>query len=144
VRGRKKVSTITIKAVVDTVAALASDDLAGQVYLMDNNRLNGSTHEGTEVLKTAVKNGDEIIWVVALLECEASVRITRIDIDKEFCEPKPNVYEGTNVTYWLGVIKKDLDGDVPYNLGFHLASKTEEMIMPSSPCLIRAAASFQK
>jgi hypothetical protein len=131
--------TIAIVSVVDVAGALASETLTGSIYLMDNNKANGSTDEGSEVLKTKVRKGDQLVWVSVPLECEAYVTITAVEIDqkyREYCDPTKGVYPETNVVYWLGEIKKDLDVTIPYNLKFKLGSHRDEMATTTSPSLI--------
>jgi hypothetical protein len=131
--------TIAIVSVVDVAAALAADTLTGSIYLMDNNKANGSTDEGSEVLKTKVRKGDQLVWVCVPLECEAHVSITAVDIDekyREYCNPTQGTYPGTNVVYWLGEIRKDLEVAIPYNLKFQLGSRKSDMAMTAFPSLI--------
>jgi hypothetical protein len=131
--------TIAIVSVVDVAGALASDTLTGSIYLMDNNKANGSTDEGSEVLKTKVRKGDQLVWVCVPLECEAYISITAVEIDRkyrEYCDPTKGVYPETNVVYWLGEIKKDLDVTIPYNLKFKLGSHRDEMATTTSPSLV--------
>jgi hypothetical protein len=131
--------TIAIVSVVDVAAALAADTLTGSIYLMDNNKANGSTDEGSEILKTKVRKGDQLVWVCVPLECEAHVSITAVDIDekyREYCDPTQATYPGTNVVYWLGEIRKDLEVTIPYNLKFQLGSRKGDMAMTAFPSLI--------
>ena len=72
--------TIAIVSVVDVVSALAADTVAGSFYMVDNNRTKGSKDEGTEILKTKVRKGDQVVWISISLECEAFVSITAIEI----------------------------------------------------------------
>ena len=131
--------TIAIVSVVDVVSALAADTVAGSFYMVDNNKTGGSKDEGTEILKTRVRKGDQVVWISIPLECEAFVSITAIEIDKkfrEYCDLKKGVYPDTNVVYWLGDIKKELDVAIPYNLKFRLGSHQSDMATTSSPSLI--------
>jgi hypothetical protein len=131
--------TIAIVSVVDVAGALAADTLTGSIYLMDNNKANGSTDEGSEFLKTKVRKGDQLVWVSVPLECEAYVSITAVEIDekyREYCDPAKGVYPDTNVVYWLGEIKKDLDVTIPYNLKFRVGSHRDDMTTTTPPSLI--------
>jgi hypothetical protein len=131
--------TIAIVSVVDVVGALAADALAGSLYLFDDNKANGSTGHGSEALKTKVKMGDQLVWVCLALEGEAYVSIAAVEIEdkyREYCEPKQGVYPGTNVVYWVGTIKKDLDRTIPYGLAFKLGSRNENMATTTFPSLI--------
>lgn len=119
-------ATITIAAVIDVVGALATDSLHGQVYFMDDNKSNGSTGHGTENLKTVVQQGDRLVWTVTFLECEAYAAIDEIIIDKECCEPEVKVYEGTDVSYWVGTVKKDITL-IPYTIKFKAGTRAESI-----------------
>lgn len=132
-------NTIAIVSVVDVVGALAANTLAGSFYLFDDNKSRGSLDEGTEVLKTKVFKGDQVVWVSIPLECEAYISISGIEIDKkykDYCDVKKEVYPGTNVVYWLGDIKKELDGPIPYTLKFKLGSHKSDLAISSVPALI--------
>ena len=128
-------NTITITAVVDIVAALASETLSGNFYMLDTNKLNGSTGIGTENLRTVVKKGDKLIWNVFALECEAYACIDEIIIDRNYCEPERKAYDGTDFVYWAGTVKKDIKV-LAYNLKFKLGSRSEAMSALSKPCLV--------
>lgn len=127
--------TTTIASVVDVVAALADDSTKGAVYFMDTNKANGSTEQGTENLKTVVSQGDRLVWTVIFLECEAYAEIEDIIIDKSFCEPKKEIYEGTDVSYWVGIVKKDVTY-VPYSIKFKFGTRAEPIATEPSLSLV--------
>ena len=97
---------------------------------MDNNQANGSIGQGTEQLITAVANGDKVVWFVQPLECEAYADIDDIVIDKEYCEPEKKTYEGTDVSYWEGFIKKDV-AMIPYSVKFKVGTRAESIATDS-------------
>ncbi len=134
-----KGKTITIASVVDVVGALATDSLRGQVYFMDTNKANGSQEQGTENLKTVVSNGDRLVWTVIFLECEAYAEIDEIIIDPSVCEPKKEIYEGTDVSYWVGIVKKDVTY-VPYSIKFKLGTRAEPLATEPSLSLVGKSA----
>lgn len=127
---------ISITAVVDCVGALASQSMHGHLYLYDTNRAGGSSGLGTEELRTKVHRGDQVLWNVLALECEAFVDIDGIEIDPEVCEPERKVYPGTDIVYWTGTVKKDTAEPVPYRLRFVLGTRTEAVATTLSPALI--------
>lgn len=131
---------ISICAVVDSVGTLATRSLSGNLYLYDTNKTEGSDGFGTEQLRTRVSAGDQLLWSVLALECEAYVSIDGIDIDADVCEPERKTYPGTDVTYWIGTVKKDTAGDLPYRMSFKVGTKPEPFITPSSPSLVGARA----
>ncbi|MER5862903.1 hypothetical protein [Kitasatospora sp. NPDC002040] len=127
---------VSITAVVDCVGALASRSMQGNLYLYDTNRAAGSTGLGTEELRTKVHRGDQLLWNVLALECEAYVGIAGIEIDPEFCEPERKVYPGTDVAYWTATVKKDSAEPVPYRISFLLGTRAEAVTTTLTPALI--------
>ncbi len=125
-RIKTKGKTITIASVIDVVGGLATDALEGQVYCMDTNKADGSTGQGTEYLRTVVQKGDRLVWTVIFLECEAYAVIDEIVIDSDCCEPEQKFYDGTDVSYWSAVIKKDI-ASVPYSLKFRIGTRAEPL-----------------
>ncbi|GHH86976.1 hypothetical protein GCM10018793_60940 [Streptomyces sulfonofaciens] len=127
---------ISITAVVDCVGALAAGNTRGHVYLYDTNKAGGSAGLGTEQLRTRVTAGDQLLWNVLALECEAFVAIDGIEIDKEVCEPVRKVYPGTDVSYWIGTVKKSGTTEVPYQIRFKLGTRDEPLTTALSPALV--------
>jgi len=119
--------TITIASVIDVVGALATDSLDGQVYFMDTNKTEGSTGQGTDILRTVVSDGYRLVWTVIFLECEAYAAIDEIIIDPEYCEVEKKVYEGTDVSYWVGTVKKSITSPVPYTVKFKVGTRDESI-----------------
>ena len=128
---------VAISAVVDVVGALAASSLWGNLYLLDTNRQNGSTGVGTEQLRTAVRKGDHLVWSVLPLECESYVAIDGIEIDTSVCDPQRNTYPGTDISFWLATVKKDVDV-LPYHIKFRLGTRTSPMTTASTPFLVGA------
>jgi hypothetical protein len=127
---------ISITAVVDCVGVLAAQNTHGHLYMYDTNKAGGSLGFGTEELKTRVQAGDQLLWTVLALECEAFVAIDDIVIDKEVCEPVRKVYPGTDVAYWIGTVKKGGVAAVPYQIKFKLGTQDEPIATTLSPALV--------
>jgi len=127
--------TITITPIIDIVGALADGTLSKNLYLLDNNKANGSSGEGTETLKTMVEEGDQLIWSIMSLEPEAFASITDIVIDSAYCEPQQRTYPGSDVVYWFGQVKKNLK-TTPYSLKIKVGNRDEELLTSSTPCLV--------
>ncbi|MFS8199597.1 hypothetical protein ACLVWQ_13025 [Streptomyces sp. CWNU-52B] len=127
---------ISITAVVDCVGALATGTVHGNLYFYDTNKAGGSTGFGTEELRTRVRVGDQVLWSVLALECEAYTAIDGIDIDHELVEPERRVYPGTDVAYWIGTVKKDVPEDTFYQVRFRLGSRDEPLATTLSPSLV--------
>jgi hypothetical protein len=66
---------ICVLIVADVEAALASGNLQGNVYLVDNNGPQGSTLEGNAELKTACHDTQVISWSVSPVDPNTNVSI---------------------------------------------------------------------
>jgi hypothetical protein len=95
---------VTITAVVDPVAALASENLDGNLYLYDTNKAAGSAGFGTPELHSRVRKGDTLLWNVIPLECETYVALADIEIDPRIAEPARKVYPGTDIVFWTAEV----------------------------------------
>ena len=127
----------TIMTIVDVVGALADDSLNENLYLIDDNKSNGSLDEGTESLKTAVSVGDVVIWTVFSLEPESFVQLTKIEIDPQYCVPTLKYYPESDVSYWEGTILKELE-EVPYNIAVIVGNSETELVTSDGPSFIHA------
>jgi hypothetical protein len=127
---------ISITGVVDCVGALATGSMQGNLYFYDTNKAGGSTGFGTEQLRTRVRSGDQLLWSVIALECEAYVAIDGILIDHELCEPERGVYPGTDIAYWTATVKKDTTEDTSYQVRFRIGSRDEPITTTLSPSLV--------
>ncbi|WP_141585473.1 hypothetical protein [Actinomadura sp. WMMA1423] len=126
---------VSITAVIDPVAALASGALEGNLYLYDTNKAEGSTGFGTLDLRTRVRSGDRIIWNVVVLECETYAALDGIAIDEKICTPERKVYPNTDIAYWTATVKRHVTEPVPYRLEFRLGTVTEPYAI-STPALV--------
>ncbi|NET03370.1 MAG: hypothetical protein F6K16_01255 [Symploca sp. SIO2B6] len=128
-------ATITIATVIDAVGALTADTLSGSTYLMDTNKMYGSIGVGTENLQTLVNKDDELIWTVWALEVEVYVAIKDIIIDSKYCQPEEMKYDGTDISYWVGEVKRNIREPVSYQIKFQVGNRKETMTL-STPFLI--------
>jgi hypothetical protein len=126
---------VTITAVVDPVAALASENLDDNLYLYDTNRAAGSTGFGTPGLRSLVHKGDTLLWNVLPLECETYVSLTDIEIDPRIAEPVRKVYPGTDIAFWTAEVKQDITEPVPYRLSFLLGTVSTPFTPTARPVL---------
>jgi len=121
--------TIVIIAAVDIIGILASNTLKGNIYLFDNNRLMGSSGEGTENLKTKIIfNQNEklsLVWNVMPLEPESFAGISQITADKEYIMIEKKQYPDSDVIYWTGMIKKQFD-HLHYKLSIKVGTRDTE------------------
>jgi hypothetical protein len=140
VKSETQARTVTIVSVVDVVGVLASETFAGSFYLVDNNRMGGSTGEGSDALVTKAKPGDRIVWITMTLECEAFASITAITIAEEnrrYCNPRSYVYPNTNVVCWVADIGESAEEvEIPYTISLKLGSRGQPMTTSSSPKVI--------
>jgi hypothetical protein len=126
--------TITIFALVDTVAALNSNTLHGALHLMDNNRNGGSRRQGTDSLITRVEKGNRLVWQAVSIEAEAFVQIADIDVDPGIVEVEKRVFPGTDIVFWTGVVKEGAE-KVPYSIAFLLGTRKVPLVTESFPLL---------
>ncbi|MER7210494.1 hypothetical protein ACFYY8_17220 [Streptosporangium sp. NPDC001559] len=132
---RRPARPVTITAVVDPVAALASENLDDNLYLYDTNRAAGSTGFGTPGLRSLVHKGDTLLWNVLPLECETYVSLTDIEIDPRIAEPVRKVYPGTDIVFWTAEVKQDITEPVPYRLSFLLGTVSTPFTPTARPVL---------
>ncbi|MCP2338448.1 hypothetical protein [Actinomadura rupiterrae] len=130
---------VTITAVVDPVAVLASGDLDQNLYLYDTNRTAGSAGFGTPALKTRVRRGDTLLWNVIPLECETFVALDGIDIAGDVAEPERKVYPGTDIVFWTATVKRDLAEPVEYRLSFLVGTVDKPLVSVAAQALVGAA-----
>ncbi|GAA3006909.1 hypothetical protein [Streptosporangium longisporum] len=138
-RSTRSARPVTITAVVDPVAALASENLDGSLYLYDTNRPAGSTGFGTPELHSRVRKGDTLLWNVIPLECETYVSLADVEIDPQIAEPEQKVYPGTDIVFWTAEVKQDLTEPVPYRLSFLLGTVTTPFTPTGRPALAGSA-----
>jgi hypothetical protein len=127
--------TITILSLIDVVGALSEDSMKGNVYLFDDNKSNGSSHEGTASLKTKVKAGDKLIWTLMALEPESFAEITNISIDPDICRAEKKMYPQSDVAYWEGEVLKEAVA-TPYKITFEVGSQKQKIETEGTPALI--------
>jgi hypothetical protein len=127
---------INIKSIIDVVGALEDNMLKENFYLYDDNRRNGSTRQGTQELATAVKKGDQIVWTVTPMECEAYADISAITLPSAICEVKRYTYAGTAIAYWLGTVKEAVD-NLPYSITLKVGNHSVSMTCENGPRLIK-------
>ncbi|WP_030915696.1 hypothetical protein [Streptosporangium amethystogenes] len=131
----RPVRPVTITAVVDPVAALASENLDDNLYFYDTNKAAGSTGFGTPELHSRVRKGDTLLWNVIPLECETYVALADIEIDPRIAEPTRKVYPGTDIVFWTAEVKQDLTEPVPYRLSFLLGTVGTPFTPTARPAL---------
>ncbi|MCD7926501.1 MAG: hypothetical protein LUI85_18220 [Bacteroides sp.] len=113
----EKRTIISVMVIVDVVKALGNRTLKGCVYMYDNNRLNGSTGEGTEELSPLLllPDADEDIsnigmaWNIMPLDPEAFAELACVEVDAEYMDVNREVYAGSDVAYWTGWVKKPFE-----------------------------------
>lgn len=136
-------SNVTIKLVVDVVAALDTGRLDGNLFAFDTHRRVGSRNIGTDALQTAVTRGTEIIWMIAPLECETFAAMEQIRIDPAVCEPQKQAFPGTSVSYWTGTVKK-ASAATCYDIVLELGSHGRTMAHTAKLGLVPASRKLEK
>ncbi|MFJ7311811.1 hypothetical protein ACIQVE_03405 [Pseudomonas sp. NPDC098747] len=103
---------ISVLIVVDVENALVTNDLGGNVYLIDNNKNSGSSYEGNDELVTACCNGQLVNWSVVGVVAENQVEINNFSgnmIKDKICSPEKTPSQGR--TYWQGRVNDTTVGD---------------------------------
>ncbi|MEM6719426.1 MAG: hypothetical protein AAF611_08940 [Bacteroidota bacterium] len=127
---------VNIKALVDVVAVLSNDQLDGNMYLFDTNKLQGSTKEGTSNLESAVQKNDQVLWSTYGLEVESYVKICDITVDETYLtKPKAEYYEGTNIQYWTSRVLKTPETTIPYSIQFEVGDTTTLFATKKGPSI---------
>ena len=131
-------STIYILASVDIAGALAKGSLNKRIYLVDNNKRNGSEDEGTELLETNVQDGDLIVWVLGPMQVETLVTIKKISIETFAGEDKieqpftePNPFTGEDEWRWKVAGVKS-GQKFKYSIDFMIESREMSLPYPES------------
>ena len=128
---------VMITSVIDCVGSLATGSLSGNLHLFDTNRRHGSVGLGTEELHTRVDEGDELLWTVMSMECEAHVAIDNLIVDPTVCVPERHLFPHSGVAYWRATVLRPIEGVVPYQLSFGVGTRTTPMSTDESgPALI--------
>lgn len=120
--------TITILGFVDVAQALADSSLDNNLYWLDNNSGAGSLYQGTDHLKTAVKNGDSVQWIISGLEVETRADIVKLAGKVEEIANIVSVPIAPGVNFWIGQIITTATGLFQYNVTL----KVESRLMISS------------
>lgn len=127
---------INVVILLDVIGALASDSLENNIYLVDNNKNDGSLGEGTGTLKTKVEEGDSIMWTILPIECETYVAISGIEFENNCCQPVEENFEGSDINYWIGKVNKTpKEKSVRYKIKIKVGSNEKELITENTPSI---------
>jgi hypothetical protein len=125
--------TITVNCLVDVVAALSDDTLTGNLFLTDDNRPPGEPRRASDMLTTAVKAGDVLVWVCQVLDIETQVSIEGIwGMPADVCAPALAHLPNTDAWYWWGAVQRDFTDVVPYWLYFKVEGRSMRAPLTSS------------
>jgi hypothetical protein len=94
-------STVCVLIAIDVEGALSSSSLSNNLYMMDTDKFQGSSGEGTAALVTKLAIGDTIIWSVAPIDPNTNVQIkgfTGQAVDNKYIKPVQNPLSPTD---WL-------------------------------------------
>lgn len=120
--------TITIIGFVDVAQVLADSSLDNNLYWLDNNSGAGSLYQGTNHLKTAVKNGDTVQWIVSGLQVETRADIVKLAGPLEGIANIASVPIAPGINFWIGQISTNATGLFQYDVTL----KVESRLMISS------------
>ncbi|AEY67469.1 hypothetical protein [Clostridium sp. BNL1100] len=116
---------VEVLVVVDAAAALASNNLQDNVYLVDTNKYWGSGNEGQAELKTACSDGQFICWRVSAISQDNEVSIqgfTGQMINEKVCTPQSQGISGD--IYWEGRVESQgSTGEKQYSMNLVIDGK---------------------
>lgn len=108
---------IEVLIIADAAAALASNDLQNNVYLIDTNKYMGSGNEGQAELKTACHDEELISWRVVAISPDNEISIKGFIgqmIDQKICTPQKQGIDSD--VYWEGRVEaRGNKGEVQYS-----------------------------
>ena len=126
---------VVIKLMVDVLAALHEGGLEGNVFGFDTARAAGSRGFNTSSLATAVRPGDQVLWEIIPLECEAGATISAIEIPGVAAGPRDEAPMGSR--FWCGVVG-EVNDDLPYSITIGLGRNGSELTLADSLSLVPA------
>ncbi|WP_448563970.1 alpha-pore-forming tripartite toxin MakABE regulator [Thalassotalea ganghwensis] len=113
---------IEILIVVDSAGALASNNLASNVYMVDSNQWLGSWQEGTCQLHTVTEDGQFIAWSSCAISPDDEVTITGFTgdmVNQSVCKP-----QSVDEDAWEGQIQtRGASGRYPYTISLSINGK---------------------
>ena len=113
---------ISILIVVDSLSALATNQLQKNVYLVDSNQYLGSWQEGTDQLHTLCQDGQHIIWRAQAISPSNNVEISSFSGDalsQKICNPVR--HDSIGQTSWDAQIQtRGSIGSYPYTISLSI------------------------
>jgi len=124
-------SQLAVIALVDVEAAINANSLAGNIYVVDNNRLIGSTGQGTAALTTTVVGCQIVNWLVSGIDWSNPLMYAFINnIKGEAVEKQimiPQLFDspaiGSMGYWWGGTVDAIIPGKYSYTLSIDLGGK---------------------
>jgi hypothetical protein len=129
-------STVCVLIAIDVEGALSSSDLSNNIYMMDTDKFQGSSGEGTAALDTYLAIGDTIIWSVAPIDPGTNVQIksfTGEAVDNKYIKPVQNPLSPTN---WLSKFQPPGSADPEDRFQYALVFSFEGHEMTFDPYLV--------
>lgn len=116
--------TVTILGMLDVAQALADNSLENNLYWLDNNKAAGSLYQGTGHLRTAIRKGDVVQWVVSGLEVETVADIVGITGAAAAVANPVATPIAPGFSLWLGQIAATGSGIYSYDVALKVESRT--------------------
>jgi hypothetical protein len=122
--------TTSIIGLVDVAQALADNSLDNNLFWVDNNTSLGSLYQGTSHLRTAIRKGELVQWVVSSLQVETEVNIARIGgAAAQIANPVPTPV-ALGITFWIGRIAANAGGIYQYDMALKVESRVLTLSTP--------------
>ena len=128
------IGQLAIVALVDVEAALETGSLTGNIYSVDNNRINGSSGEGTGGLTTVVVGCQIMNWLVSGIDwARPDLRVSVKGVGGEAVKKGillPQLYDspalaGGAEQWWGGTADSAVPGIYAYTLTLTLANRLD-------------------
>jgi hypothetical protein len=123
---------ITVFGIVDIAQALADDTLTGNLYFLDNNKDLGSQFLGTDHLRTALRPGDLIQWLVYGLQVETVADIVSIAGPAAVIANPTSIAVAPGIAIWVGKIAPTANGIYQYSVVLSVEHRTMGLSSPLS------------
>lgn len=119
--------SVSVIGIIDIAQALADNSLENNIYWLDNNSSVGSQFQGTNHLKTALKRGDFIQWVVSGLQVETVVDIANLSGPAAEMATPVLTQIMPGVSFWTGKIPPTASGLFQYTVALQVENRLMTM-----------------
>jgi hypothetical protein len=125
----KTMSTIYVNVLVNVAKAIAENNLAKYVFMVDSTGYSGDGSEGTNELRTHCENGDTIVWSAVSINPGESISILGFNGQAIPNMVNPQSYPQYDGTVWGGRVNA-AGNDVQYTISMLLENNVHMSFDP--------------